>query len=334
MRSAFHMVDVGGKRATRRVAVAQGTIHLGATAFGMIRDRTLPKGDALILAEIAGIQGAKRAADMIPLCHPLPLERVEVRHTLDDAREEVTVYCLAATCAKTGVEMEAMAGVQAALLTLYDLAKMVEPALTLRDSFLLAKSGGKNGLWLCPRGVPDWVLKEMGVAPAAPSLAGVRAAVITLSDRAAAGEYEDKSGAFLCACVREAGAEIVETLLLPDEGARLRAAILDLLARPDKPQLILTTGGTGLAPRDVTPETLRALGGREVPGLGEYLRQSGAAFTPNAWSSRSLALERDGALVIALPGSVKAVREGMEALRPLLPHLLETIAGKKHDPLR
>ncbi len=333
MEQAFQMIDVGGKAPSRRVAVAQGSIHVGPTAFPLIKSRALPKGDALMLAEVAGIQGAKAAATALPLCHPLPLDQVALRHALDEASHSVTLFCLVSAFARTGVEMEAMAGVQAGLLTIYDLAKMVEPTLTLGDSYLLAKLGGKNGVYLSPRGVPAWV-RELLRLDRPPPLAGVTAAVVTLSDRAAEGLYEDRSGPVLRALLEEAGAQVVLSRVIPDERALLRQTLADLAAGPAAPQLVLTTGGTGIAPRDVTPEAIADLSPRMVPGLGEFLRHSGAAFTPHSWSSRSVAAVLERTLLVALPGNPKAVREGLESLLPLLPHLLDTIAGKKHDSVR
>lgn len=327
--SSFHMIDVGAKAPTHRVAVAAGTIHVGPVAFPLIKERRLPKGDALVMAEIAAIQGAKRASDMIPLCHPLPLDQVRMTHTLDADGCGITVYCLVSAHAKTGVEMEAMAGVTSALLTIYDLAKMVEPALTISEARLLVKTGGKHGVWICPQGIPDWLRKQFGL-DAPPVLAGRRAAVVTLSDRAVAGVYDDASGALLADELRRAGAEVVATVVLPDDADAIAGKLADLATKA-KPDLILTTGGTGIAPRDVTPEAIRRLTGREVPGIGELLRQDGARFTPNSWSSRSLAAIVADTLVIALPGSPRAVAQGLACLLPLLPHLFDTVAGKKHD---
>ncbi len=329
---SFNMVNVGEKRPTRRLAMARGTISVGVEAFALLRDRKLPKGDALLLAEVAGIQGAKRASDTIPLCHPLPLDQVKIAHELDENVHSITVYCLAAAFAKTGVEMEAMAGVQAALLAIYDLTKMVNAALTIGDCYLLAKTGGKSGVWVCPQGAPEWVRQEMGITSISPpKLANCRALVVTLSDRAASGVYEDKSGAVLRSLLEEAGSEVDKTVVLPDDKSRIVSEITAALKGEDKPSLIITTGGTGVSDRDVTPEALREIGGKEIVGVGELLRLHGSQYTPNSWSSRSLAIEANGVLIVALPGNVKAVREGMECLLPIIPHLLNTIAGKKHD---
>ncbi|MBS3743315.1 MAG: cyclic pyranopterin monophosphate synthase MoaC [Wenzhouxiangellaceae bacterium] len=151
----YRMIDVGGKNITRRRAIATGRIRLGPVAYPMVRDRRLPKGDPLVLAETAGILAAKKTADLIPLCHPLGLDHVVVAFEFDPAGESVSVFCQASTSARTGVEMEALAGAQTALLTIWDLAKQVEPALAIDGIRLVLKEGGKSGRWIHPDGLPD-----------------------------------------------------------------------------------------------------------------------------------------------------------------------------------
>lgn len=144
-RGAARMVDVGGKPATIREAVATGHIRMSDEALRAIRDGAVAKGDVLAVARIAGIMAAKRTADLIPLCHPLPLTRVEV--ALDLADDGVTATATAATQAQTGVEMEALTAVNVALLTIYDMAKAVDKGMTITDIRLLSKTGGKSGDW-------------------------------------------------------------------------------------------------------------------------------------------------------------------------------------------
>jgi cyclic pyranopterin phosphate synthase len=144
------MVDVGPKAATRRRAVARGRIRMSRAAFDAIERGTNPKGDVLAQAEVAGILGAKRTAELIPLCHPLALEQVRVRFRLEPAACTVHASCEATTTAKTGVEMEALCGATAALLAIHDLAKAVDPALTISDLHVSSKEGGKSGRWLNP----------------------------------------------------------------------------------------------------------------------------------------------------------------------------------------
>ncbi|KTE15465.1 cyclic pyranopterin monophosphate synthase MoaC [Sphingopyxis sp. H115] len=142
---AAHMVDVGAKPATQRRAVAGGRITMSAEALAAIRSGNAPKGDVLSTARIAGIMGAKRTADLIPLCHPLALTKVSVDFTWED--NGISVVAVAQTTGQTGVEMEALTAASVALLTLYDMAKALDRAMILGDIRLLEKSGGRSGDW-------------------------------------------------------------------------------------------------------------------------------------------------------------------------------------------
>jgi len=323
----FHMADVRRKRVTARRAVAIGELNAGPAAFAQIVERRLPKGDAMVMAEIAGLQGAKNASQLMPLCHPLPLEYIDVRCEPITERHAVRVYCEVATFARTGVEMEALAGASAALLTLYDLTKPVEPALSIGGVRLLFKEGGKKGLWLHPDGMSDAErdhYKPRGVT----KLDNVSAAVITLSDRASRGEYSDASGPLLVERLRELGANVSDVELHPDEPGPL-AERLRALAEQGV-QLVLCTGGTGLGPRDRTPEALAIVADRHIDGIGELFRSESSQHTPLAWLSRAQAVLIDTTLVIALPGSAKAVAQGMDILAPILAHALSMAAGGGH----
>ncbi len=325
--AAFHMADIRNKRPTRRRAVAVGELRAGPVAFPMIVERRLPKGDALTMAEVAGMQGAKMASQLMPLCHPLSLELVRVRCEPVPAHHAIRVYCECAAEARTGVEMEALAGVNAALLTLYDLSKPVEPALAIGGIRLLFKEGGKKGLWLHPDGMREDErahYKPLDLA----RLDGVRCAVITLSDRASSGEYEDRSGPELIDGLRKLGAEVTDIDILPD-GIEPLAQRLRALAAGGV-RLCLCTGGTGLSPRDLTPEALRSVADRRVDGLAELLRSESAKHTPLAWLSRAEAVQVEGMLVLALPGSPRAARQGMGILAPLLAHALAMSEGGTH----
>ena len=142
---AAHMVDVSAKPATAREATAKGRILMSAEALAAIRAGTLAKGDALAVARVAGIMAAKRTPELIPLCHPLPLAKVSIDLAFEEAGIACTATC--ATTGPTGVEMEALTAVSAALLTLYDMAKAIDRGMTIQDVRLLAKSGGRSGDW-------------------------------------------------------------------------------------------------------------------------------------------------------------------------------------------
>lgn len=149
------MADVSAKPVTHRRALASGTILLGEKAFELLAQNRLDKGDALSLAEFAGIMAAKQTPALIPLCHPISLNRVAVHPVLRPQLHAVEVFCYAEIAERTGVEMEALCAVSVALLTIWDLAKPVNPALQISGTRLLFKSGGKGGDWQHPDGLPD-----------------------------------------------------------------------------------------------------------------------------------------------------------------------------------
>jgi cyclic pyranopterin monophosphate synthase len=150
-RQSFRMIDVGEKAPTKRRALARGRIEMSRSAFDALRTGRNPKGDVLAQAEVAGMLAAKRTSELIPLCHPLALDQVQVRFELVDATCSVIASCEASATARTGVEMEALQGVSGALLAIYDLSKAVDPVLSISDVHLSVKEGGKSGLWVHPR---------------------------------------------------------------------------------------------------------------------------------------------------------------------------------------
>lgn len=142
-----HMVDVGGKAETTRVAIARGHIEMKAETFAMVAAGTAKKGDVLGVARIAGIQAAKRTSELIPLCHPIPLTRVAVEFELDAPQHRIACTVTAETVGRTGVEMEALTALNVALLTIYDMCKAVDRGMRMGDIRLVEKVGGKSGHW-------------------------------------------------------------------------------------------------------------------------------------------------------------------------------------------
>lgn len=144
------MVDVSGKAVTTRIAHAEGFVHMQPETLALIRDGGHAKGDVLATARIAGIQAAKRCADLIPLCHPLMLSKVQVDFELDVEQNRIRIEARCKLDGKTGVEMEALTAVSVAALTLFDMCKAVDPAMVIEDIRVLSKEGGKTGPWLAP----------------------------------------------------------------------------------------------------------------------------------------------------------------------------------------
>jgi len=140
-----HMVDVGAKPDTERVAIARGEVHMLKATFDLIRAGQIKKGDVLTVAQIAGISASKRTSELIPLCHPLPLTQVNVDLALDESLPGVVITATAKTIGKTGVEMEALTAVSVAALTVYDMAKAAEKTMRIQNIRLVEKHGGKSG---------------------------------------------------------------------------------------------------------------------------------------------------------------------------------------------
>ena len=326
----FSMIDVGRKRPTRRRAVACGTIRMNRTAFDAIRNGTLPKGNVLALAEAAGIMGAKNTPTLIPMCHTLPLDQVTIHCNMDEQDCCITVYAQAVAFAKTGVEMEALAGVNAALLTIWDLTKGTDPNLSIEGIRLLIKTGGKSGIWVNPDGIPAWLEEQL---PEAAFLKGKSAAILVMSDRASKGKYKDESGVCLKTLLSEAGSDIKAYEIIPDEADKIEQAVLKI-CREQKPDLLIASGGTGPGPRDVTPDVLTKISDRMLEGLGDVLRFESLYFTDTAWLSRMTAGMIGTTFVVAFPGSPKAVKECWDILSPFLGDALDKIKKQGFEALR
>jgi len=343
------MVDVSAKADTARVAVAAGELRTTAEVVALVRADGMPKADVLSTARLAGISGAKKTSELIPLCHQLALSKVDVRFGF--TADTITIEATARTKGPTGVEMEALTAVAVAGLTLHDMVKAVDPAAVLNGVRLLRKDGGKHGHWQRPDDharhdtVPGAARDgndvdghahvhggaEQGGAGVAgiAAPAGVRSAVVLVaSTGAAAGTRVDKTGPVLRNWLAGLGFSVRGPLVYAD--ADIADGLADALS--GRPGLVITTGGTGASPTDATPEATRAVLDRDLPGVAEQIRLKGTATFPLAALSRGLAGLAGRTVVINLPGSPGGVRDGIIVLEPLLDHLLAQVAGGgSHD---
>lgn len=329
------MIDVGEKPITTREAEAEAVLRGNPDVLSDLWNGRLPKGEVQSAAEVAGILAAKRTPELLPMCHPIRLQSVQMHLTLE--KDHIRVHAIACCEDRTGAEMEALSAASVAALTLYDWAKSHDPAMSFSVR-LIRKSGGKSGEWKAepeaqiPHADPAGALQEMHRSQTPHTHASeekdmnIRAAVLTVSDRASQGIYEDKSGALLGKLLAKAGIEVLATALVPDELEQIQGELIRLVDN-FQPDLVLTTGGTGFSPRDWTPEATRAVVEREVPGIPEMLRQHSAKGDLRTYLSRAAAGIRGKTLIVNLPGSARAVQEQWDTLTPILPHSIAMVRG-------
>jgi cyclic pyranopterin phosphate synthase len=302
------MIDVSPKFNSLRYAKAEGYLYGNPEALARVADKTVPKGDVLEVARAAGIIAAKRCSDMIVFCHPIPLDWVEVNFEVED--EHIRVIAEVRSVWKTGVEVEAITAVTGALLNAYDMLKPLDAELSFGSVSVLKKRGGKSDF-------ADTFSKP------------VKVAVLVISDSTDAGTRKDKSGLIIKEFLEDLPVDVSVYEVLPDE-RKLISKKLIALADDKRMQLVITTGGTGLGPRDVTPEATLDVLERTVPGIVEAIRKHGKDRTPFAMLSRGEAGVRGKCVIINLPGSSKGVLESLQALFPGLLHIFPMMRGKGH----
>ncbi len=302
------MIDVSPKFHSLRYARAQGRLRCNEETLRRVREGRVPKGDVLEIARAAGISAAKRCSELIVFCHPIPLDYVEVR--LEPGPEAIVVTAEVRSVWKTGVEVEAVTAVTGALLNAYDMLKPLDQDIVFGEIEVVEKRGGKSDF------NRETVIRS--------------AAILVISDSTYAGEREDSAGAAVRDFLeQQPGLQVARFEILPDDEARI-ADRLRSLADDEGVDLILTAGGTGLGPKDRTPEATATVIDRQVPGIAETIRRHGRDRTPFAMMSRGLSGVRGHSLIINLPGSAKGALESVQALFPGLLHIFAMIEGGGH----
>jgi len=302
------MFNVGAKPDSYRTARAKAVLSIDAKTAVLIRQRKSPKGDIVEAAKIAATSGAKKTSDLIPYCHPIPIDHIKVQVSVRSQAIEVDVEVKSIW--KTGVEMEALSGACIGALTIYDMLKPIDDTLFISSVKLVEKSGG----------IAQFRIKDGNK---------IRAGVIVVSDSVAAGKRVDKSGKFIVKTLKDRSIDVVKYQVVPDDSS----VIEELLIKYSDDlhlNLILTTGGTGLGPRDITPESTRKVIEREIEGIAEGSRAYGQRRTPLSMLSRGIAGVRGKSLIINIPGRLNAVSESLEFLFPGLEHAFKMMEGHGH----
>ena len=303
------MVNITHKSSTLREAIAIGVLKVSRQeTIDAIVNRKVPKGDVFEFSRAAGLLACKKTYEVIPDCHPLPVEYTAITHEIDGL--QIIIRVEVHTIYKTGVEVEAMHGAAITALTMYDMLKPIDDGIEIGSIRLEKKKGGKSDIKYA---YPDTV----------------KVAVITCSDSVSRGLHPDKSGDVIEESLKKHKLSVSSRIAIADEFDIIQQTAKQLIE--EGYQLILFTGGTGLSPRDVTPDAIRPLIEREVPGIMEVARDYGQQRTPYAMLSRGIAGFVGETLLITMPGSPRGAAESMDAIFPYILHVFRVREGVRHN---
>ncbi len=298
------MVDITHKITTLREATALAVVKTSSDeTIKAIKENKVPKGNVFEMAKAAGLLGVKKTPELLPDCHPLPIEYTGIEYEIDGL--EIKIGVTVKTIYKTGVEVEAMHGASIVALTMYDMLKPIDKNVEIGTIRLQNKKGGKSSFK---------VTSEVFTAT-----------IAVCSDTISKGIGEDKAGKTIASRLEDLGVKS-EIKIIPDEAEEIRS----ILKKSDT-DLIIFTGGTGVGPRDITPETIAPLLDVQLKGVEEQMRDYGQQRMPYAMLSRSLAGIMEGKVVLAFPGSTKGAAECMDAIFPHVLHIFKVLEGNRHD---
>jgi cyclic pyranopterin phosphate synthase len=302
------MVNITHKSYTLRKAIATAVVRTSLPAtIEAIEQRKVPKGDIFEFARASALLAIKKTSDVIPDCHPLPVEYAAIRYEIQGLSVIISVEVH--TIYKTGVEVEAMHGASVAALVMYDMLKPIDKHVVIEQIGLQEKQGGKSDLKV-------------------PRQLDLKCAVVVCSDRVSRGERQDTAGKAIISALAKYQLECTKYEVIPDDFTRIQDMVKEISG--EGYDLLIFTGGTGLSPRDVTPDAVEPLIDQHIQGIMETARNYGQQRTRYAMLSRGVAGFVKDTLVLTLPGSQKAVEEMMEALFPQLLHVFDVRAGDPH----
>ncbi len=298
------MRDISNKYSTLRTATAMGSVKMAPAFIRRIVENRVEKGNVLETARVAGTMAAKKTSELIPYCHPLPIDDVKI--TFNALKDKIEITASASTIWKTGIEMEALTACAVAALTVYDMVKSLDANAVIEEIKLLEKRGGKS---------------DFADSFATP----LKVAVLAVSNGIAAGKKEDKAGQLIKEMLAAFPVKIAAYDVLPDDVEQIKAKVLGW--EKMGVDAVFTAGGTGMGATDVTVEALKAIITMETPGISEAMRAFGQQRTPYAMFSRSVSGLVNKMLVVALPGSSRGVKESLNAILPGVFHAFPMMYG-------